>query len=277
LVDVSRDNPIGVFDSGVGGLSVVMEIQRLLPQEDILYLADGANFPYGDKPAERIRQLALGAAGFLIERGAKLVVVACNTASTAALAALRETYQVPFVGMVPAIKPASAATRRGRVGVIATAATVQAEVLEELVTQFASGVKVFTQPCPGLVDLVEQGQFDSVQARNLLRQYLDPLLREDIDILVLGCTHYPFLKPLISEMVGGGVTIVDTGLPVARQVERVLLAQELDRQSGVPGRVTYFTSGDPERLLSVVRKLNLDGAFVDDLPGKAPERLSTKQ
>jgi len=248
-------NPIGVFDSGVGGLTVVEEIKQLLPCEDIVYYADTANFPYGEKSIAELCRLAAGATRFLISKGAKLVVVACNTASSAALSTLRQQFPLPFVGMVPAIKPASAATRNGKVGIIATEATFQAEVFAELVAEFAQGVRVFVKPCPGLTELVEKGETDSPEIKRLLHLYLDPMLAEGIDVLVLGCTHYPFLRTAIESVVGNGVNVIDTGLPVAKQVVRVIEANDLATDSQQPGKLNCFASGDEESFMAVVRML----------------------
>ncbi len=248
-------NPIGVFDSGVGGLTVVEQIRQLLPYEDIVYYADTANFPYGEKPVAELCRLATGATHFLISKGAKLVVVACNTASSAALSTLRQRFPLPFVGMVPAIKPATAVTRNGKVGVIATEATVQADVFADLVAQFAQGVQVLTKACPTLSELVERGETGSPDIRRLLHLYLDPMLDEGIDVLVLGCTHYPFLRPAIESVVGSKVTVIDTGLPVARQVVRVLEASDLATDSRQPGKLTCFASGDEDRFMMVVSVL----------------------
>ncbi len=248
-------NPIGVLDSGVGGITVVEEIRQLLPCEDIVYYADTANFPYGQKSAEELRHLASEATRFLIDKGAKLVVVACNTASSAALSTLRQEFPLPFVGMVPAIKPASTATRNGKVGVIATEATFQAEVFADLIAEFAQGVSVFVKPCPGLTELVEKGETDSPEIRRLLHLYLDPMLAEGIDVLVLGCTHYPFLRPTVESIVGNGITVIDTGLPVARQVVRVIETNDLATDSRQPGKLTCFASGDREGFMAIVRRL----------------------
>ncbi len=249
------NRPIGVFDSGVGGLAVVRQIRRLLPAESIVYYADTAHFPYGEQDEERIRGLAADAAGFLVERGAKTVVVACNTASSVALAHLRSLYSLPFVGMVPAVKPASSVTRTGKVGVMATGATVHAKVLDDLIAQFADGVSVITRACPGLVEFVERGEVDSERVRSVLRSHLDPMLAEGIDVLVLGCTHYPFLMDVIAEIAGDGVQVIDTALPVARQLERVLAQHGLEADGARVGGISYFASGDKEAFLEVARRL----------------------
>lgn len=248
--------PIGIFDSGIGGLSVLREIARRLPHEDFLYFADSANCPYGHRPVEEIRELSRRVAHFLIEQGAKLVVVACNTASATALHLLRETFStVPVVGMVPAVKPASLTTRTGVVGVLATPATVAGALYADVVQRFAQGVQVVEGTGEGLVPAVEAGQLDGPETEALLRRYLDPMLAAGADTIVLGCTHYPFLEPVIRRIVGPAVNILDPSPAVAKQVERVLEQRGLLATRERPGRHSFFTSGDPEvfsRLLRIV-------------------------
>ncbi|MBI4299938.1 MAG: glutamate racemase [Chloroflexi bacterium] len=243
------------MDSGIGGLSVVEQVNALMPSEDIIYYADTLNFPYGSKSREEVQELACQAADWLLDRGAKIIVVACNTASSAALATLRNRFSAPFVGMVPAIKPASAATRSGKVGVIATKGTVQGQVLADLVAQFATGVDVFTRECPLLAELVEQGEVKSSRVHTLLHQYLDPLIAQGIDYLVLGCTHYSFLRPAIEEIVGPKVSVVDAALPVARQVQRVLTERDLLSARQKPGSLTCHATGDSRGFLEMARRL----------------------
>lgn len=252
---VPDPRPIGVFDSGVGGLTVVTEIRKLLPHESILYYADTRHCPYGPRPATEIRQLAIKAGEFLLGQGAKLIVVACNTASSVALSALRSTLDVPFVGMVPAVKPASLATHARKVLVLATAATVETEVFNELVAQFASGIEVHTQACPGLVDLVECGDADPRRLESLLRHYLEPISTYGLDTIVLGCTHFVFLRNEIQRMVGNDVQVIDTGEAVARQVQRVLAERGLEAGSGAPGNLTFLCSGDLGRFLAQARRM----------------------
>lgn len=247
--------PIGVFDSGVGGLSVVAEIRRLLPRERILYYADAQNCPYGPRPPAEIRRLALDASRFLLSHSAKLIVVACNTASSVALADLRSTLDVPFVGMVPAIKPASLATRVRKVVVLATAATVEAEVFNELVAQFARGIEVHTQACPGLVDLVERCQIETKETLPLLDQYLAPVRDHGADAVVLGCTHFVFLRNTIQEMVGPAVRVIDTGEAVARQVQRLLKQYCLESGPDSEGGILLLSSGDRQTLVAAAGRL----------------------
>lgn len=247
---------IGLFDSGVGGLSVLREIVRQLPGSDVLYLADSAHVPYGPRPADDIRGFAYAITAFLIEQGACVVVVACNAASAAALHYLREQFAVPIVGMEPAVKPATEHTHSRHVGVIATKATIQGELFARLVERFAADTVVHTQVCPGLVERVEAGLTDDPETEMLLRGYLAPMLDAGIDSLVLGCTHYPFLRPAIERVVGPDVAVIDPAPAVARQTGRILERQGLIASAaGEPGRVTYFTSGDPLLFQAQVRHL----------------------
>jgi glutamate racemase len=239
---------LGLFDSGVGGLSVMREVMRQAPAQPIIYLADQANAPYGQRSLAEIRGLAEAITRFLLREGAQVIVIACNTASAAALRSLRERFpEVPFVGMEPAIKPAAERTRAGHVGVIATEATFQGELFASLVDRFAAGTTVHTQACPALVPLVEAGELDSERTRAALQGYLAPLLEAGIDELVLGCTHYPFLRPLIEQVVGAGVEVVDPAPAVARQAIRVVAG----RGGLVSGNSTaahcFYTSTDPNR------------------------------
>lgn len=255
----ARDEPeqaIGIFDSGVGGLSVAKEIRALLPGEDLFYFADSRYCQYGEKPPDFIRERAFAITRFLLDRGCKMIVVACNTASEAALGALRDGFPaVPFVGVEPAVKQAASYTKKQRVGVLATALTLAGNRFSALVERFASGLTVITQPSPGLVEAVEAGKLETEETEKLLKAYLQPLLEHDVDVIVLGCTHYPFLRPLVEKMTGPEIKILDTGKPVARQVMRVLGIRGLlsPRQEG--GKEQFFTSGVPERVAPVLRRL----------------------
>ncbi|RMQ45551.1 Glutamate racemase [Pseudomonas cichorii] len=251
----SRNAPVGVFDSGVGGLSVLTEIRQLLPDESLLYVADGGHIPYGEKTPEFIIQRCLAIAGFLREQGAKALVLACNTATVAGVAQIRQRYpDWPIVGMEPAVKPAAAATRSGVVGVLATTGTLQSAKFAALLDRFASDVRVVTQPCPGLVELIETGDLLSPTIRQLLWSYVEPLLAEGCDTIILGCTHYPFLKPLLRQMIPDSISLIDTGAAVARQLQR-LLAQS-DLLSLTPGcETSYWTSGNPNDFKKILPAL----------------------
>lgn len=236
--------PIAVFDSGVGGLSVLAEIQQRLPGESLLYFADCGHIPYGEKTPEFIRQRCGVMARFFREQGAKALVLACNTATVAAVAELRRDYpQWPIVGMEPAVKPAAAATRSGVVGVLATTGTLKSAKFAALLDRFATDIKVITRPCPGLVELIEAGDLHSPALRELLQSYVDPLLAAGCDTIILGCTHYPFLKPLLKPMLPTHISLIDTGAAVARQLERLLDEQEL-RAQGPAREAQFWTSGN---------------------------------
>ncbi|MBP3998766.1 glutamate racemase [Pseudomonas koreensis] len=243
-----REAPIAVFDSGVGGVSVLAEIQHLLPNESLLYLGDCGHIPYGEKTPEFIRQRCSVMAGFFREQGAKALVIACNTATVAGVADLRRDFpDWPIVGMEPAVKPAAAATRSGVVGVLATTGTLQSAKFAALLDRFATDVRVITQPCPGLVERIESGDLHSPELRALLKHYVDPLLASGCDTIILGCTHYPFLKPMLKSMIPESISLIDTGAAVARQLQRLMA--ERDLLAVGPNRpVRFWTSADPASL-----------------------------
>ncbi len=259
---MADEAPVGVFDSGVGGLSVLAEIRQLLPAETLHYLADCGHIPYGEKTPAFIRERCQLIAARLHAQGAKALVVACNTATVAAVADLRERYpRWPIVGMEPAVKPAAAATRNGRVGVLATTGTLQSAKFAALLDRFALGVQVFTQPCPGLVEQVERGDLHGPETRRLLQGFLEPLLTAQCDTLILGCTHYPFLRPLLAELVPPEIILVDTGAAVARRLQS-LLVQDERLACGPAGPTRIWTSGEPADLEAVLPQLWPAGAEV---------------
>lgn len=236
------------MDSGVGGLSILRELRAQLPAEHLLFAADQAHVPYGPRSIVEIRDFTVGVVRFLLAQGAKLIVVACNTASAAALYHLRDIFpDVPFVGMEPAVKPAARDTRSGVIGVIATQTTFQGDLFASVVGRFAQGVRVETQACPEFVTLAESGDIDSPAAHAAIQARLAPLVAAGIDQLVLGCTHFPFLKDAIQAAIGPGVTLVDPSPAVARQTGRVLAQRNMLCDSAQAGHVTYCTSGDPDR------------------------------
>ena len=262
----TRNNgPIGVFDSGVGGLSVLRHIRALLPHEDLLYIADSGNAPYGDKPPGWIRERSLELAGWLVDRGAKAIVIACNTATAAAAGALRERLALPVIGMEPAVKPAAAATRTGVVGVLATVGTLKSAQFAALLDRFASGIEVVTQPCPGLVECVERGELDDPATRALVARHVAPLLARGADTLVLGCTHYPFLRPLIAEAAGPQVALIETGGAVARQLMRRLDEAQIDTVAPRCGVECFHASGDVGPAIGVFGRLWKPGTRVAPL------------
>ncbi|WP_296220707.1 glutamate racemase [Pseudomonas sp. UBA2684] len=259
---MGNNAPIGVFDSGVGGLSVLHEIRTLLPNESLLYVADSGHVPYGEKSPEFIRQRCRQIAAFLLAQGAKALVLACNTATVAGVAELRELYpQLPIVGMEPAVKPAAAATRSGVVGVLATTGTLKSAKFAALLDRFASDVRVITQPCPGLVERIEAGDLDSRETRALLHAFVAPLLAEGCDTLILGCTHYPFIKPLLRSLVPDSISLIDTGAAVARQLQRLLDERQLlARGPAQAGR--FWSSGAPQQMQAVLPLLWAEPAEV---------------
>ncbi|MGQ0848283.1 MAG: glutamate racemase [Actinomycetota bacterium] len=253
---------IGMFDSGVGGLSVLLHVRRRLPAADLVYLADTANAPYGSRSLAEVAELAERCVNRLLAAGAEVIVVACNTASAAALHRLRADHPgIPFVGMEPALKPAAALTRSGVVGVLATTATFQGELFGSVVGRFGGEVEVFAQPCPGWADLVETGRVSGPEAADLIADRLDPVLAAGADTLVLGCTHYPFLEPLIAERAGAQVVVVDPSPAVGRQVERIWVRR-------MSGQVAYGSRKRGGRLqLRATGSANRTGQAVKSLIG----------
>jgi glutamate racemase len=248
--------PLGILDSGVGGLSTLRYIRQQLPQENLLYAADQAHVPYGPRSLAEIRHLTEQLVHFLLGRQVKLIVVACNTASAAALTHLRETFpDTPFVGMEPAVKPGAAQTRNGKVGVLATSGTFSSERYAHLTARFAQGVTVYEDPCRGLVELIEAGETAGTATEQLLRGCLAPMLAAGVDTIVLGCTHYPFVLPLIEKIVGPNVTIIDPSPAVARQTERVLQGYDLLTTAGQAGTTELFTTGDSDQLARLAGQL----------------------
>lgn len=220
--------PIGVFDSGIGGLSVLKDIRTLLPCESLYYIADSAYVPYGEKTPEQIRERCFVLADFLIAKGVKALVIACNTATAAAIAELRERYPyLPIIGMEPAVKPAALVSKSKTIGVLATTGTLKSAKFAALLDRFALDVRVITQPCPGLVECIEQGDLESQRLQGMLQGWVEPLLAEGCDTLILGCTHYPFIKPALASLIPESVTIIDTGKAVAKRLAQLLAEQEL--------------------------------------------------
>jgi len=242
---MADNSQIGVFDSGVGGLSVLREIRKRLPSLAIHYFADQGHAPYGQRPLGQVRHFAVGITRFLRNIGCEIIVVACNTASAAALHHLRRKFEdIHFVGMEPAIKPAAEITRTGFVGVLATTATFQGQLYASVVERFANDVQLLQSTCPGLVAQIEKGEMDTKKTHEILEAAITPMLQKGIDTIVLGCTHYPLVIPLIQKIAGPEVRVIDPAPAVARQVERVLLSNETRIASGGPGSLVFYTSGD---------------------------------
>jgi len=238
--------PIGIFDSGVGGTSIWREIHLLLPNEHTVYLADSKNAPYGNKTKSEIIDLCIKNTELLLKMGCKLVVVACNTATTNAIKTLRENYPIPFIGIEPAIKPAALNTQTKTVGILATKGTLSSELFNQTSELYSRGIKVIEQIGEGLVELIENGDVNSEEMKLLLKNYLQPMIDARIDYLVLGCTHYPYLIPLLLELLPKHVKIIDSGEAVARQTKAVLEKHNLMNLQKANPKSQFYTNKNPE-------------------------------
>lgn len=248
--------PIGIMDSGVGGLSVLRHIRELLPSEKLIYFADQDHVPYGPRSAEEIRAYSRAITTFLINLGAKAIVLACNTASASSLTHLRETFSdVPFVGMEPAVKPGAEKTNEGKIGILATDGTFGSPRYANLMARYAQGVLIFEDPCQGLVEEIEAGNLDGAESERILRQALQPMLAAGVDTVILGCTHYPFASSLIKRLVGPAVSVIDPAPAVARQVGRILKEYHLLNPTHETGSLKAYTTGDPIALAEISKKL----------------------
>ncbi|MBU2903386.1 MULTISPECIES: glutamate racemase [Arenibacter] len=258
--------PIGIFDSGIGGTSIWREINRVLPYESTIYLADSKNAPYGEKSKEQILQLSIKNVELLLKKGCKLIVVACNTATTNAIKELRASYNIPLIGIEPAIKPAALNTKTKTVGVLATKGTLSSALFNNTSEIHASGIKVLDQVGTGLVEQIEKGEINSSKTRELLQNYLDPMLSQGMDQLVLGCTHYPYLIPLIKEILPNNIKIIDSGEGVARHTKNVLQQFNLLNslhQEDIEHQ--FFTNGDISVLKAFLKdvKVHYKAQYLD--------------
>ncbi|WP_133534839.1 glutamate racemase [Tenacibaculum caenipelagi] len=236
-----KQQPIGIFDSGIGGTSIWKEIHQLLPNENTIYLSDNKNAPYGQKSTQEIVDLSVKNTEFLIDKGAKIIVVACNTATTNAIQYLRNNYNIPFIGIEPAIRPASLKTKTGTVGILATKGTLNSALFEKTTSSLSDEITIIEQVGEGLVELIENGKIYSDEMTSLLKKYIDPMLEKKCDYIVLGCTHYPYLLPQIQEITGPDVQIIDSGEAVAKQVKNILSQQNLINEStAAPSNVFYI-------------------------------------
>lgn len=247
-----NNKPIGIFDSGVGGTSIWKEIHTLLPNEDTIYLADSKHTPYGNKPKNKILELSIKNTELLLEKECKLIVVACNTATTKAVKILREKFSIPFIGIEPAIKPAAFKTKTNVIGVLATKGTLTSELFHKTSNLFASNIKVIEQVGEGLVELIESGNTNSQEMKALLQIHLKPLLDANIDCLVLGCTHYPYLIPLLKNILPKHIKIIDSGKAVARQTKAVLERNNLLNNENSISENQFFTNGNPKVMTSLL-------------------------
>ena len=252
---------IGVLDSGVGGISVLKHIHALLPHENLMYVADSKYAPYGNKTPAEITARCFEIADFLIAKDVKALVVACNTATAASIDAMRDKYSLPIIGMEPAVKPAAEASKNGVIGVLATVGTLKSAQFAALLESYGRNVKVVTQACVGLVECIERGELNTPETKALIRQYCLPLLAEGADTIVLGCTHYPFVKDVIREIVGKEISLIDTSAAVAKQLKRQLEEKDLlsisqeKLASHQKPKVDFWTNSEAENVQQVIEAL----------------------
>jgi glutamate racemase len=256
------NKPLGIFDSGIGGTSILKEIHFLLPNENCLYLADSKNAPYGNKSEVDILQLSIKNTELLISKGCKLIIVACNTATTNAIAYLRAHYDIPFIGIEPAIKPAALNTQTKAIGILATKGTLSSQLFHKTTDIYASGIDVIEQDGDGIVPLIENGKLDSKDLELLLKTYLEPMLEKNIDFLVLGCTHYPYLIPMLTRMLPEHIKIIDSGLAVAKQTHTVLSLNHILNDTKEKATIQLFSNGNITVLNSIL-KGQFETAYLD--------------
>lgn len=259
------DQPIGIFDSGVGGLSVLQHIHDLLPNENLLYVADSGHAPYGCKDESYVELRSKIITEYLLAQGAKIIVIACNTATASIIEKFRKKYGIPFIGVEPGIKPAVSITKNKNIGVMATAGTLSSERYKELSRRIAGTVNLYDQSCPGLADQVEAGLLDTPETIQLLENYLTSLLTHQVDTIVLGCTHYSFLKEQIQKMISDSIHIVDTSSAIAEQLIRILELEKLTKKSDC-GSINYFTTGSIKQTEKTMKRLLKKSVVVTALP-----------
>lgn len=249
---MTNNNPIGLFDSGIGGTSIWKEIHELMPNEDTIYLADSKNAPYGQKSKEEIIHLSSKNTEFLLNQNCKIIVVACNTATTNAIKELREKYQVPFIGIEPAIKPAALHSKTQTIGILATQGTLNSELFHQTAQQFQD-TKIIEQIGHGLVPLIEEGKINSPQIKQLLNNYLQPMIEANIDYLVLGCSHYPYLLPQIKKILPKHIKIIDSGEAVAKQTKNILSEKNSVNQENHQPKNIFYTNANPTILEKILK------------------------
>ena len=252
---MSPRQPIGIFDSGVGGLSVAKKIREALPHEDIIYIADSGHAPYGNKSQQFIVQRSHALVDFMLQQHAKAIVVACNTATLSAIQQLRSSFTAPIIGVEPGIKPASLLTRSGVIGVMVTARTAQLETFHDLVKRYGNHARIEVQACDGLVEQIEKGELSSEKTQALVAQYVKPLLEKNVDVIALGCTHYPFLIPAITKIAGSNIQIIETGSAVAKQVVRRLTDEKCLVDGSFSARDIFYTTGDVAQSENLISSL----------------------
>ena len=246
-----NNSPIGIFDSGIGGITIFNSVKKLLPNEDIIYFSDNLNSPYGNKPIETIKKISFNNTQWLLDNGCKLIVVACNTATTNSISDLRNKFNIPFVGIEPAIKPAAMKTKTGKIGVLATKGTLSSDLFNTTSIDYASNIEILEKNGDGLVELIENGIFEGIEIENLLHKHLDFMINKKIDHLVLGCTHYPFLIKVLSELLPSSIKIIDSGEAVAKQTKSLLINNKIENNSN-QGKYSFYYNGDSASLNKVL-------------------------
>lgn len=246
-----KNSPIGMFDSGIGGITIFNSIKKLLPKENIIYYSDNFNSPYGGKSKSKIQELSIKNTEFLVNKGCKLIIVACNTATTNSIEELRFNFNIPFVGVEPAIKPAALQTKTGHIGVLATKGTLSSDLFNNTSNHHGSQVKIVEKNAEGLVELIEKGIFDGEKIENILQECLTPMIKKNIDFLVLGCTHYPILIKTIKSLLPKKIEIIDSGKAVAKQTKKLLLENKIENTSYV-GKDYFYCNGESESLNKIL-------------------------
>jgi len=250
------DKPIGIFDSGIGGLTIWKEIVSLLPNENTIYIADSINAPYGRKSKQEIIDLCKACTDYLLDKGCKIIVVACNTATTNAIKELRASYDVPFIGIEPAIKPAILNSTTSNIGVLATKGTLSSELFSTTKDKYGQDINIIEQVGTGLVELIEDGKIDSKEMTNLLKSFLEPMIQKNIDHLVLGCSHYPFLKEKILELTDHKIHVIDSGFAVAKQTKSILQKDKLlNSDTDIGMHQLYITNNNLELLEKMTQEM----------------------
>jgi glutamate racemase len=262
IFDIMSTKPIGIFDSGVGGTSIWKELHLRLPNEDTIYLADSKHAPYGTKSKEDIIALSVKNTKLLIEKGCKLIIVACNTATTNAINTLRNSYDIPFIGIEPAIKPAALHTQTKTIGILATKGTLSSDLFHQTTDLYSNGIQVIEQEGEGIVTLIESGQLESEAMKVLLNQYMQPMIDANIDYLVLGCTHYPYLIPQLLDILPKHIKIIDSGAAVAKQTHAVLEKHNLLNPKWHQAQLEFYTNANPEVMKSLIGR-NFDVKYLD--------------
>lgn len=262
---MQKQQPIGFFDSGVGGTSIWKEVHKLLPKEHTIYLADSKYAPYGQKSKEEILKLSIKNVELLLQKDCKLIIVACNTATTNAISYLRKHYNVPFIGIEPAIKPAALYSKTGAIGILATKGTLSSSLFAKRAKAYTTNITTVEQVGEGLVDLVEQGKIDSKEMNKLLQAYLRPMLEKNIDHLVLGCTHYPYLIPKIKQIIGNNIKIIDSGKAVAKQTKNILTHYNLLSENKNKKPNVFYSNTNKKVLSSILNVKNTTDILVKEL------------